>query len=135
MNEIIIYMNLAALTLLVNAISAPDDEHKRKNMYMTNYLLNQFNRVSTDITTYTSPMSFKQISGNIIPAMSAVQDGAYWVAATVKLIEGEDKLKAGIYAGESRWIRATEKLFPLTTQIPRTIAQTKQLMGEGVAGH
>lgn len=115
--EVSIYLGLIGIAIALKA-SGDDDEDK----FVSNYLLNQINRLDTDITFYTSPISFEKLQRSAIPATQIVVDLNKFLHAAGKYIIGEDVIPTGIYAGQSRLERTSLKLIPGASAYQRNIA-------------
>lgn len=128
MTELVMYGTLAMLMLALRASANGDDDKKKRDQLMANYLLNVGIRLQTDITFYTNPMSFSALTQNAIPCATVIQDYYKWMGATAKLMMGEDTIKTGVYAGSSRWLRDSSNLLPFFAQVRKTIATSIQVI-------
>ena len=98
---------LYGLGLALKALSGDDDDEE-----ITNYFLNQIYRLETDLTFYTSPESFEALLQNPIPAFGTISDGFNLMGSVKDYLMGEDIIKNGPYAGESRLGRNIIKVTP-----------------------
>jgi len=114
---------LFGLMAIVLALKGGDDE--KKGMMRT-FLINQINRFQTDILMYVHPTSFEELTKKSIPAMSLVTDGTELIHATMKALAGDDKIKSGEYAKDSRLAREVMQFFPILAQYPKTKSSITQ---------
>ena len=128
MTELVMYGTLAMLMLAIRASANGDDDKKKRDQLMANYLLNIGIRLQTDITFYTNPMSFSALTQNAIPCATVIQDYYKWMKATGQLMIGDDTIKTGVYAGSSRWLRDSSNLLPFFAQVRKTIATSIQVI-------
>ena len=119
--ELVILLSLMGVILM---IKGGDDE---KDKFINNLLINQLNRLQSDITFYTNPMSFEAITKQAIPAMSIVSDTFSVVGAASRAIMGDDEIGSGTFAGDSRLTREGMQMFPLLNQYPRMKSVTNQV--------
>lgn len=123
LTELYVYVVAMTLTLILKNLGTDDDEdRKRRNKYIINALINTSTRLQTDISFYISPMSAEALTQNALPVTSLITDTARWTVAAGKFIAGDDEIATGVYAGHSRLLRETSRLFPLTTQVRKVIA-------------
>ena len=119
--ELVTLLGLMAVMLM---IKGGDDE--KNNMY-TNLLINQLNRLQSDVTFYTNPMSFESLTKQAVPAMSIVTDSYQLIGASFKAITGDDEIGSGTFSGDSRLARESMQMFPLINQAPRIKSVTSQV--------
>ena len=124
LTELMIYMGLYGMSILLKMSMDDEDE---KNNFIGNHLLNQMLRLETDITFYTSPVSFEALTKSSVPAMSLITDVGQWFEATGKFVIGEDEIKSGVNSGDSRLLRETSQMIPLGTQIYRIKSAGSQI--------
>ena len=98
---------LYGLGLALKALSGDDDDEE-----ITNYFLNQIYRLETDLTFYTNAESFEALIQNPIPAFGTISDGFNLMGSVRDYLMGEDIIKNGPYAGESRLGRNIIKVTP-----------------------
>ncbi len=65
------------------------DDDDESALFLT-FMINNFNRLQTDISFYTSPLSFEKLQRNSIPAFGFITDIARLNKAAYKYIIGED---------------------------------------------
>ena len=116
---------LVGLTATLLMLSGGDDDDKKT--FYKNLLVNQLLRLQTDITFYVSPTSFETLTKQSIPAMSLMTDTLNLIHASVKLMAGDDELKSGKFAGDSRFVKNLAKWFPVTGQIYKGYAAGSQV--------
>jgi hypothetical protein len=124
--EILIYIGLIAMGLMLKASASDDPEEKA----VINYFVNISHRLQDDVIFYVWPDSFFKILKNPIPATKIVDDVTDWISASVRLIMGDDVISSGVNAGDSRWLRETMQLFPITTPVYNTMQASKQVYEE-----
>lgn len=117
LTELGLLSSLYALGVLIKALNNDDDDED--NNIIANFTLNQLNRLETDITFYTSPISMEKISRNILPIFTLIIDIDEFRQASVKYLKGEDIIKTGINAGDSRITREFLQLFPFSSSYYR----------------
>lgn len=105
--EVVMALNIQLSLLLLKAIFGDDDESK-----IANILFNQGTRLRTDLLLYVNPSEARNIIKDIIPAMGLVKDVTDWSSSVVGLTMGEDEVESGVFAGDSRFTRATAKMLP-----------------------
>jgi hypothetical protein len=113
------YVSLTALALLLSGF---DDDDEDKNP-LRNYSLNILYRISDDIEFYSSPIAMQNITRTAIPALTFIVDGAKFVDAVGKAMQGEDIYEAGTNAGQSRLLLRGARLVPFGTAISSNIAK------------
>lgn len=121
--ELSILLGVVAMMAL---LSGGDDEDEKKAAWR-NFLINELLRVKTDIAFYVSPMSFEALTKQSVPAMSIVSDTWDVLHASWKFFNGDDIIKSGPYAEDSRLARETLQWFPFLNQVPRWKSTTSQI--------
>ena len=112
--ELIIYTTLASMLLVLKQIELPDDDPRKRAL---NALINQGNRLTNDMTFYVNPYAQKQILQQNMPAMSLLTNTAEFMNAAGRALIGDDEIGTGHYKGESRLLRETFQLFPVSRQV------------------
>ena len=115
--EIVVLMCIAAIGMMLTAFK--DDDKEKRKMLAMNFWINSMSRLNTDLLFYTSPIQFEQLQRNTLPIFSVVVDTAKWFDAVSKYMQGDDIYPTGYLAHQSRLLRQTNALLPLTNQIVR----------------
>lgn len=84
--ELNIYMSLMVLCLILKNLRDDDEEDR----YFLTILINNFNRVQSDIDFYTNPLSFEQLQRNTIPAFGLIVDVQRLFKASYRYLNDED---------------------------------------------
>ena len=127
LTELVILLGVMGTAAMLRFLKGDDDdEEKNKTAWTMMFLLNQLNRMQTDILFYTSVTEFEKLSQNALPVFDLVIDANRFRKAVVKAIGGEDTIDTGIYAGDSRLLLESLNLFPFGTQVRKLYVLTKQ---------
>ncbi len=113
------------LLLLFSAIMGDDDSEEKKRI--ANILFNQGARLKTDMLLYVNPMEARSIVKDIIPAVMVVKDTTDWFKAIGKFLIGEDELKSGVHAGESRLVNSSLQMIPFGSKVKSTLNASSQV--------
>ena len=111
--ELNIYLSLMVLSMILKHMNDGDDDDESA-MFLT-FMINNFNRLQTDITFYTSPLSFEKLQRNSIPAFGFITDIARLNKAAFKYINGEDGKN-----GSTTFQEAFFRVFPMGFAYYRT---------------
>lgn len=111
--ELNIYMSLMVLSMMLKHMNDGDDDEESA-MFLT-FMINNFNRLQTDITFYTSPLSFEKMQRNSIPAFGFITDIARLNKAAFRYISGEDGKN-----GSTTFQEAFFRVFPMGFAYYRT---------------
>lgn len=130
MNQANLKRNAVELVVLLGIMSTlmmlgGDDDDEEDSM-LRNLLVNQLMRVQTDITFYVDPAGFEALTKQSVPAMGLVTDVYQTIEAAWKFLNGEDEIKSGVFAGDSRITREVMQLFPGTSQAYRIYSSGSQ---------
>lgn len=102
-----------AISVIMTALmSGDDDDDDEKRTAVTNYIMNLGFRLQTDIEFFISPIAAEKLIQQSVPPLQLVTDLAKFFEAVGKTAQGEDIIKTGPYAHESRLLRRTGKLLP-----------------------
>jgi hypothetical protein len=102
-----------AISVIMTALmSGDDDDDDEKRTAATNYVMNLGFRLQTDIEFFISPIAAEKLIQQSVPPLQFVTDLAKFFEAVGKAAQGEDIIKTGPYAHESRLLRRTGKLLP-----------------------
>jgi hypothetical protein len=111
--ELNIYMSLMVLGMMLKHMNDGDDDEESA-MFLT-FMINNFNRLQTDISFYTSPLSFEKLQRNSIPAFGFITDVARLNRAAYKYIIGEDGKN-----GSTTFMESFFRVFPMGFAYYRT---------------
>ena len=118
---------ITATIVLASLKHATEGEDDDDRSFLMNVMINELLRVQTDILFYSNPSAMETLIKRPIPAMSLFSDGTQLVDATWKLMMGEDEIKSGVYAGDSRIMREVAQFLPGTTQAHKIYSSGVQL--------
>lgn len=107
--EVSMLINVYIAVAMLTMIAGGDDDDEKE---VLNLLINQGLRLNTDLSFYYNPLEARNLAKDIVPAMALVGDTINWVDALGKLLIGEDEIKSGVHAGDSRFTNMTMKLLP-----------------------
>jgi hypothetical protein len=119
LTELMFFNILLAVGITLKHFAGEEDDDKVKFLYYT--LINSFMRIQMDLTFYINPMEAEILMRRPLPVASIVIDTKDWLDAAYRYLEGDDIIKSGIYANDSRLMRETFQMLPFGTQIYRTI--------------
>ena len=123
MVELISIVSLySAYFMLSSFIKGLDDDDDKFLKFTLLHLVNQGVRVKTDMISYINPNEAYRVIRNPLPAGIILDDVLQFLNAGYKMMQNEDEIKAGIYAGNSRLFRETAQLFPFSSQIYKTFS-------------
>ena len=111
--ELNIYLSLMVLSMMLKHMNDGDDDEE-SGLFLT-FMINNFNRLQTDITFYTSPLSFEKLQRNSIPAFGFITDIARLNTAAFRYINGDDGKN-----GSTPFIEAFFRVFPMGFAYYRT---------------
>lgn len=127
LTEIVLLMSVTGLGLLLKNFAFDDDDEVSDLKFATVFLLNQMNRMQTDILFYTNPIEFQKLNRQALPLFSLVTDASKLTMHMLNLIQGgSDLYETGIYAGQSKSWRYSKGLIPGLVTLNRLEAVTKQ---------
>jgi hypothetical protein len=113
MTELYIMVGLSlALLALANAVG--DDDEEEKN-FMATILMNQGNRLVTDIEFYTNPMSMEKITKSALPATRLIDASTKFFKATFNQLDGDpenNEMGGGSFEGINSMVIRGMELFP-----------------------
>ena len=113
--ELNIYLSMMVLTMMLKHMNDGDDDDE--SGIVLNFMINSFSRLQTDITFYTSPLSFEKLQRNTIPAFGFITDIAKLSKASFRYINGEDGKN-----GSTTFMEAFFRVFPMGFAYYRTEA-------------
>jgi hypothetical protein len=111
--ELNIYLSLLVLTIILKHLHDDDDDDESA-IFLT-FMINNFNRLQTDISFYTSPLSFEKLQRNSIPAFGFITDIARLNKAAYRYISGNDGRN-----GSTTFQEAFFRVFPMGFAYYRT---------------
>ena len=118
LSELVIYMSLYSVGLLLKYAGDEDDDEK-PNLVL-NFLINQGNRLQTDILFYTNPMEFERLTKSTLPVMDVVTDSFLWLDAVARQLDPEKRnVKSGTFKGMNWLLRESLEMTPGTAQALR----------------
>jgi len=107
--ELCILAGVASLMGLLLMGAEDDDE---KTAYY-NLAINMLSRAQDDILFYANPTSFENITKQLVPASSLMNDTmSLFSAAFNILLGGDDEIGSGTFAGDSTFVREAMQFFP-----------------------
>ena len=114
MTELYVLMAVVGLGLLIAA--GGDDEDEEKTI-AANFLINQMNRMQTDISFYTNPIEAEKLTKTAVPMAALVTDASDWFSQVGKFFnddeDGEDDFfQSGAFKGQSKLLIQTGELIP-----------------------
>ena len=110
--ELNIYLSLLVLTMILKHLHDDDDD---ENAIFLTFMINNFNRLQTDISFYTSPLSFEKLQRNSIPAFGFITDIARLNKAAYRYITDEDGKN-----GSTPFVESFFRVFPMGFAYYRT---------------
>ena len=125
LSEISFLIAVTVLGWTLAMLADDEDDEEMKAMY--NFWINQGFRLENDIKFFSSPMAFEAITKNAIPAFSVISDVVKFLDASAGLLTGDDEIKQGRSAGESRIIRSIGKTLPFSSQYYKLKTSTEYL--------
>jgi hypothetical protein len=111
--ELNIYLSLMVLGMMLKHMNDGDDDDESA-LFLT-FMINNFNRLQTDITFYTSPLSFEKLQRNSIPAFGFITDVVRLNTAAYRYISGNDGRN-----GATTFQEAFFRVFPMGFAYYRT---------------
>lgn len=125
LTELMFLGTMLMVTSMLKHFAKGEDDDDDKFVYYT--LINMFTRMQMDLTFYINPFEAEALMRRPLPVTSVVVDSYEFIDAAVRYTMGDDIIKSGIYANDSRLARETFQLFPFTSQIYRSISSGKML--------
>jgi hypothetical protein len=118
MQELYMYVILYLAVLgLAGAAGADDDEEKMAAL--NTLLINQGNRLVTDIEFYTNPLALEKITKSAIPATRVIQKATDFFKAVGEQFDDDptnDVLQSGTFKGENKaWNKSKDLILGLST--------------------
>jgi len=123
--EVTALIDTYLLLLLMSALMGDDDDENKKRI--ANILFNQGARLKTDMLLYVNPMEARSIVKDIIPAVMVIDDSIKWIKSIGKFLIGEDELKSGVHAGESRLVNSSLQMIPFGSKVKSTVNASSQV--------
>jgi hypothetical protein len=127
MSELAIYIYLYSFGMMMKA-GLDDSEEKAK--LALNFLINQGNRLETDILFYSNPMELRTLFKQLIPALSLVDDATKWFDAVHRQFDGNPNMMSGPFEGENILVRRSLENIPLGTQYYKIRKNMLYVMGD-----
>lgn len=125
MTELAIYIYLYSFGAIMKSVL--EDLPEKEKLVLT-FLINQGNRLETDILFYTNPLEFRTLVKQIIPAMSLVDDARKWFDALYRQFDGRENMMSGPFEGENILLRRSLENIPLGTQYYKMRKNAKYVM-------
>lgn len=106
---------LGAITLLtMMAMGAGDDEDDPVKMRALNILINLASKTQSDLEFYLNPASMSSIANNAIPIIGTMTDMVKIGTTFYGTILGDGIYKTGPFKGQSKFVVAVGRTFPVT---------------------
>jgi len=119
MQELYIYIALYLVVLgIAGAAGADDDEEK--NAFLNTMLINQGNRLLTDVEFYTNPLALEKITKSAVPATRILQKTSEFFKAVKQQFDDDpanDVLQSGPFKDENKAWSKFKDLVPGLVQI------------------
>ena len=124
LQELVIYGSLVGLAALVKGLTGDDDD----DYFLANQLINQLNRLQSDIGMYYNPIIWKKtVLMDPIVGTKVIDDLVRLVSSMGTFIVGEDMIEHGHYAGQSKLLRGTVRMLPAAGQVQKFIDSGTQV--------
>lgn len=131
LQELIILVNLILFTLILKYFLPDDDEEdKRSQRASMLFLINQGQRLTTDIMLYTDPREFEKINKSIIPGFQLVRDVSKWGDAVAAQFGEHPDVQTGTFEGMNKLTKATLEALPVTAQGMSLYKSGSYIIGE-----
>lgn len=118
MTEMAIYVYLYSFGMILKMLAGDDDDDEWK--LVTNYLINQGNRLETDLLFYSNPLEARKLTKQIAPVLSLMEDLQSWGDAVYRQFDGRPDLMSGPFKGENILIKESMEMIPFGVQYYRT---------------
>jgi len=107
---------LGAITLIgMMAMGAGGDDDKNSaKMRVLNILINLTSKTQSDLEFYLNPASMSSIANNAIPIIGTLTDMTKVVSTFYGTVMGDGIYKTGPFKGQSKFVIATGRAFPVT---------------------
>lgn len=119
--EVSLALNTYLFLLLLSSLKGDDDDNK-----VANVLFNQGTRLKTDLLLYVNPMEARNIVRDLIPSFMLLKDISDWFESVGYFIAGEDEVKTGVHAGDSRLGASSVKMLPFGAKLYGIYNSTSQ---------
>jgi hypothetical protein len=98
--EALMFVGIAtSYMILKNFAKGLDDEEDKHTRFVVNTLINQGQRLKTDIIFYLHPSELKNLTRDLIPSLSVIKDVSSFMGSTMDFISGNDEITTGVHAG------------------------------------
>jgi hypothetical protein len=130
MTELYVLMSVAGLALLIRA--SIDDEEKKKDVKVANFLLNQMTRLHTDITFYTNPTEAEKLTQTAVPMAKLVDEVGTWFMDVAKLFDDDhenDEFQApSPFEGYNKAVVHGARLIPPFSAVVKLAGQVQKTL-------
>ena len=96
------------------AMGAGDDEDDPVKMRALNIVINLMSKTQSDLEFYLNPASFSSVANNAIPIVGTLTDMTKIVSTFYGTILGDGIYKTGPFKGQSKFVIAVGRAFPVT---------------------
>lgn len=130
LNELLFYLSIISFTLILYQGLDDDDEEKTFRTVAINVLLNQSQRMQTDVLFYTSPLEFQKLNKNVLPIFQIVNDASNLATAIEAQFGDSPDYEKGDFEGMNRVLRTTGEATPIVNQGFKLYKNASYILGE-----
>lgn len=116
-SAMIIHASLLLLGLMFKKLASEDDEEVRVLTIGMNTLLNQLNRVETDMKFYFSPFEVQRLNKNLLPIFQLMDDLGKIGHGIYRMYDGEPYFKSGPNKGDHIFMTRLLQSLPYSSGI------------------
>ena len=128
--EMNMFLAATAAMLLLKA-ALPDDEDKNSNSkFVITALINQLNRVQMDLQFYANPTELENLSKNLIPLMSLMEDVGHIGHAAARQFGEHPEYQSGIHEDWNILLHKIGKALPISNAGIKLYDNTAIIFGE-----
>jgi hypothetical protein len=128
--EMNMFLAATAAMLLLKA-ALPDDEDKNSNSkFVITALINQLNRVQMDLQFYANPTELENLSKNLIPLMSLIEDAGHIGHAAARQFGEHPEYQSGIHEDWNVLLHKVGKALPISNAGIKLYDNTAIIFGE-----
>ena len=131
MTELYLMVTLAGIGLVLKSLASGDDEEKKN--FAFNFLINQVNRLQTDISFYTNPLEAEKLTKTMLPVFQILIDFKKLGTDIGHFYDDDmenDTFISGPFKGKSKALVHMGEFFPGTSQGIRLYRTGDKVFGE-----
>ena len=124
MTELYVLVSIMGIGLILQALAGDDDD--KEKMWQLNFLINQTNRLTTDIEFYTNPLELQKLTQAAVPATSLVEKVGKFTMDVKNLFDDDkenDVFQSGAFKDDTKAVVHGAELIPVPSNLIKLYRQ------------